>query len=105
MSLNAEFNRLEEHLNRLIALLDEDGETFWSGYLRRGLAQVKAHRLSGATFVLGCFGGQDTFSDLTLGEQWASEEPLRVKNLNERLTHLRTEVFQSANNIASRKLW
>ena len=105
MSLNEEFSHLEASLNQLIALLDEDGETFWSNYLRRGLTQVKAHRLSGATFVLGCYGGQDTFSDLTLGKAWQTQEPLRVKNLNERLTHLRTEVFQSANNIASRKLW
>lgn len=105
MSLPAEFEALAGALNRLLALLEEAQEGFWQPYLRRGLRDVLAHKLAGATSVLGCFGGQDTLSDLSIGETLRDADPLRYRNLNARLVELRTEVFQCADQIASRRSW
>ena len=101
-TLNKEFNDLAQALRQLISLLDEHEERFWRGYLERGLPQVERGHLSGATFVLGCFGGMDTFSDFQLD---ASGDDLAHRNANARLTHLRNTVFESASAIASRKHW
>ena len=103
--LEAEFRMLERNVEELIALLQEEDERFWSSYLRRGLVQVAENRLSGVTFILGCYGGHETFSDFQLGERWREEEPLRHRNLNARLHGLRTAVFESANAITARRSW
>ena len=103
--LQRDFDDLALRLRRLIALLEEGEDQFWVGYLRRGLTQVKAQRLCGATHVLGCYGGQDTFSDAVIGRRWEAAEPLRYRNLNARLGTLRTETFEAANVIASRRHW
>ena len=104
-ALDDEFLALEEAVRRLIALLEEADERFWIGYLTRGLRQLQEHRLSGATFVLGCFGGEGTLSDLVIGAQLENSDPLRFRNQNARLGHLRTAVFEAANVITSRRSW
>ena len=105
MSLPAEFEALAGALDRLLALLEEAEEGFWLPYLRRGLRDVQANKLAGATSVLGCFGGQDTLSDLQIGEAFREQDPLRYRNLNARLAQLRTEVFDCADQITSRRSW
>jgi hypothetical protein len=61
--------------------------------------------VSGATFILGCYGGAETFSDLVVGRQFATSDPIRFRNLNARLTELRTRVFECANAITARRAW
>ena len=63
------------------------------------------HRLSGATFILGCYGGEDTFSDVVIGLQWETTEPLHYRNANARLSTLRDGIFAAADAIASRRHW
>ena len=104
-ALDQEFATLEADLEALLGLLREAEETFWVNTLARGLRQIQANELGGATYILGCYGGQDTFSDLVIGERWSESEPLRYRNLNARLTHLRTKTFESANAIAARRSW
>ena len=105
MSLSAEFERLDRLVQELTSLLDEADETFWRKYLERGIPNIQAHRLAGATFVLGCYTGEGSFSDLKIGIELEEAEPLKFRNLNARLHGLRTEVFTSASRIASRELW
>lgn len=104
-SLSAQFSELGAAVRELIALLEEAEHGFWVTYLKRGLRQVDENRLSGATFILGCYGGEHTFSDLVIGEQLETSEPLRYRNLNARLAHLRTRTFEAANAIAARRSW
>ena len=85
-ALSEEFAALEDAVKQLIALLDEVDEGFWISYLRRALPQIQANRLSGATFVLGCFGGQNTLSDLVIGTTIEQSDPIRFRNQNARLT-------------------
>ncbi len=105
MSLPTEFDALADALQRLMALLEESEERFWLPYLRRGLRDVQERKLAGATSVLGCYGGQDTLSDLSIGAVYRDQDPLRYRNLNARLVALRTEVFKCADQIASRRSW
>ena len=104
-SLATEFEALENDLVALLGLLEEADERFWRNTLARGLNQIREKKLAGATYVLGCFGGQDTFSDLVIGSRYSESEPLRFRNLNARLTELRTRTFESANAIAARRSW
>lgn len=103
--LDRQFDRLADSVSQLIALLEESGDPFWIPYLRRGLVQVRENRLSGATFVLGCFGGADTFSDLVIGRRFEATDPPTFRNLNQRLSELRTRTFDDANAITSRRVW
>jgi len=103
--LDRQFDQLGDSVARLIALLEESGDPFWIPYLQRGLAQVRQNRLSGATFILGCYGGAETFSDLVIGRRFERTDPLTFRNLNARLSHLRTLTFDCANAITSRRAW
>lgn len=103
--LDRQFVELADSVSQLIALLEESGDRFWIPYLKRGLAQVRENRLSGATFILGCFGGEDTFSDLVIGRTLEQSDPLAFRNLNARLLELRNQAFERANAITSRRAW
>ena len=104
-ALAAEFDVLEKDLLALLGLLEEAEERFWHNTLARGLRQVRDRKLAGATYILGCYGGQETFSDLVIGARFSESEPLRYRNLNARLVELRTRTFESANAIAARRSW
>ena len=102
-NLQSEFDQLERDLQQLVALLEEAGATFWSRMLSRGMSKIQARELAGATYVLGCYGGIDTFSDFTISADQFDE--LQVRNLNARLNQLRTATFESAQAIAARRSW
>ena len=104
-SLEEDFKELGFLTRRIIGLLEETDERYWILMFSRSLEQIETNNLSGATSVLGCFGGADTFSDLILAKHLEESEPLRFKNLNARLERLRNETFQAARKIASRKNW
>ena len=104
-TLTDQFEDLSRQLRQLISLLEECDDRFWIAFLERGLHMVDRHHLSGATFVLGCYGGQDTFSDVVIGRQWEENQPLQFKNANARLSALRDDVFTTASAIASRRHW
>ncbi len=104
-TLTDQFDALSHQLRQTISLLEESDDRFWIAFLQRGLRQVEERRLSGATFVLGCYGGEDTFSDVVIAQQWAESDPLNHRNANARLHALRNAIFESANAIASRRHW
>ena len=104
-SLERDFALLETDLQALLGLLEEAEETFWRNTLARGMRKVRDQKLAGATYVLGCYGGVETFSDLVIGRKFEDSEPLRFRNLNARLSNLRSRTFDSANAIAARRSW
>jgi alpha-D-ribose 1-methylphosphonate 5-triphosphate synthase subunit PhnG len=93
LDMDERFRALEADLQELIDLLNVANDTFWLRFMRQGLVQVKARRLSGATYVLGCYGGAETFSDLELPGSGAAT--------NQRLIELRNEIYALANAIAA----
>ena len=62
-TLNQQFIDLSNTTRELIGLLVETDEKFWLMVMRRAVVKVDAHELAGATLILGCYGGMDTFSD------------------------------------------
>lgn len=104
-TLNQQFIDLSNTTRELIGLLVETEEKFWLMVLRRAVVKVDAHELAGATLILGCYGGVDTFSDLIIGKSLEAEDPLSFRNLNARLDHLRTQTFEAARCIAARQTW
>ena len=104
-TLSEQFGELAKASRELISLLDEADEKYWKFMLERALPKVNAHELAGATLILGCYGGMDTFSDLIIGKPYENDEPLKYQNLNARLTHLRTRTFEAARRIAARQVW
>lgn len=104
-SLSGQFAALSQQLNQLISLLEESEDRFWVAYIKRGLKQVDENKLAGATFILGCYGGEDTFSDVVIATHWQQDNPLKYQNANARLGQLRNEIFSTASAIASRRHW
>ena len=103
--MSQQFSELEQASRELVGLLDEADEKYWKFIIERALPKVNAHELSGATLILGCYGGIDTFSDLIIGKRFESAQPLKYQNLNARLMHLRTRTFEAARRIAARQVW
>jgi hypothetical protein len=89
--MEARFVELEVRLEELITLLERADERFWRQMFVRCLPAVRARHLSGVTGVLGCYGGEDTFSDLVLQHELGTR----------RLVSLRTAIFDVANGIAA----
>jgi hypothetical protein len=105
-TLDQQFESLENTVREVLGLLQEsDGQKYWLLMFRRSLPHIEARELAGATLVLGCFGGENTFSDLTLNQSFKNNQALHLKNLNARLDGLRNKLFETANRIASRELW
>ena len=88
-----------------MGLLNEADERFWVMCMQRALPKIDDHELAGATLVLGCYGGMETFSDLVLCKDMIDSDPIRYRNLNARLDHLRTKTFEAARCIAARQTW
>ena len=61
MTLNQQFIDLGNATRELIGLLNEADERFWVMCMQRALPRIEGHELAGATLVLGCYGGMDTF--------------------------------------------
>ena len=104
-TLNQQFIDLGNVTRELVGLLNEADERFWVMCMQRALPKIEDHELAGATLVLGCYGGMDTFSDLELGKGMVESDPVRHRNLNARLDHLRTTTFEAARSIAARQTW
>ena len=104
-TLNQQFIALGNVTRDLVGLLNEADERFWVMCMQRALPKIEDHELAGATLVLGCYGGMDTFSDLELGKGMIDSDPVRYRNLNARLDHLRTKTFEAARSIAARQTW
>lgn len=101
-ALEARFEELTARVEELIALLEEAREEYWLRMLRRALPRVRDRQLVGVTDLLGNYGGADTFSDLVIGERWKEQNHTRWVVQNRKLVHLRTSIFDLANEIASR---
>ena len=77
MTLNQQFIDLGNATRELIGLLSEADERFWVMCMQRALPKIEDHELAGATLVLGCFGGIDTFSDLQLRKELIDSDPVQ----------------------------
>jgi hypothetical protein len=81
-------------LDQLAAMLESDGDTHWSLWMRKARARLMDSDYSGIEYLQSAYGGMGSFNDLILGQRdengvlcW---KPGHVE-LNERFDELRNE--------------
>ena len=71
--------QLQEHLAKLIAVLDEEGDRHWANWMRDSDRMLATGDPDGIEHFLGAFGGMGSFNDM------ASERAAAVAALAYRL--------------------
>lgn len=99
--MTAKFEELSARLEELLVLLEDADELLWLRFMNQAARKVRKKTLAGVTYVLGCYGGEDTFSDLVIHPQLKTRDPRRYQLSNKRLKHLRSTIFTLANDIAA----
>ncbi|WP_371321761.1 hypothetical protein [Pseudomonas sp. PDM32] len=83
-------------------MLESDGDTHWSFWMRKARALLLDSDYSGIEYLLSAYGGMGSLNDLILGQSYVdgvlSWKPGHVE-LNEKFTELRNNAQQFANAI------
>ncbi|WP_150706741.1 DUF6966 domain-containing protein [Pseudomonas fluorescens] len=81
-------------LDQLAAMLESDGDTHWSLWMRKARARLMDSDYSGIEYLQSAYGGMGSFNDLILGQSdengvlcWKSGHV----ELNERFDELRNK--------------
>ena len=86
-------------LEQLATVLESDGNTLWSLWVRKARARLLDSDYSGITYLLSAYGGMSSFNDLILGQSYDggafSWKPGHVE-LNKRFDKLRDDAAQLA---------
>jgi hypothetical protein len=89
-------------LEQLATVLESDGDTHWSLWVRKARARLLDSDYSGITYLLSAYGGMSSFNDLILGQSYDggafSWKPGHVE-LNKRFDKLRNDAAQLADAI------
>ena len=86
-------------LRELVALLDDDGESHWQGWMATALAQLEANDLRGARHLRQAYGGMGSFNDLVIGQRMvdgAFAWTEGAQAANESLDRLRSHAYTLA---------
>ncbi|MEB0148354.1 hypothetical protein [Pseudomonas sp. CCC2.2] len=89
-------------LEQLATVLESDGNTHWSLWVRKARARLLDSDYSGITYLLSAYGGMSSFNDLILDQSYDggafSWKPGHVE-LNKRFDKLRNDAAQLADAI------
>jgi len=89
-------------LDQLVMLLESDGDTHWSAWMRKSRARLMDSDDSGIEYLRRAYGGMGSFNDLVLGQDQV-EGGFRWKpgyaELNERFCELRDQAALLAETI------
>jgi hypothetical protein len=89
-------------LDQLAIVLESDGNTHWSLWLRKARARLMDSDYSGIEYLQSAFGGMGSLNDLILGQNYVggvfSWKPGHVE-LNEKFIELRDNAERLANAI------
>ncbi|MFW0887421.1 UNVERIFIED_CONTAM: hypothetical protein MKS84_12040 [Pseudomonas sp. JL1] len=89
-------------LEQLATVLESDGDTHWSLWLRKARERLLDSDYSGITYLLSAYGGMSSFNDLILGQSHDggafSWKPGHVE-LNKKFDKLRNDAAQLADAI------
>lgn len=67
---DASLQPLIDVLDALIQVLEQDGDTHWSAWMRRAKSRLAQGDDRGADDLLGAYGGMGSFNDLILGQSY-----------------------------------
>ena len=65
-----ENRRANLRLEQLATVLESDGDTHWSLWVRKARARLLDSDYSGITYLLSAYGGMSSFNDLILGQSY-----------------------------------
>jgi hypothetical protein len=86
-------------LDQLVAILESDGDTHWSLWMRKVRARLMDFDYSGIKYLRSAYGGMGSFNDLILGQSYENGvlcwKPGHVE-LNEKFYELRNEASKLA---------
>ncbi|MEX3772939.1 hypothetical protein [Pseudomonas sp. MYb118] len=86
-------------LDQLAAMLESDGNTHWSNWMRRARARLVGSDFSGIEYLLSAYGGMGSLNDLVLGQSHNNGvftwKPGHVE-LNEKFMELSSKAWQLA---------
>ncbi|WP_331481527.1 DUF6966 domain-containing protein [Pseudomonas veronii] len=89
-------------LDQLAIVLESDGDTHWSFWMRKARALLLDSDYSGIEYLLSAYGGMGSLNDLILGQSYVdgvlSWNPGHVE-LNEKFIELRNNAEQLSNAI------
>lgn len=93
---------LVDILGELSALLEKDGDTHWSTWMRRAMSRLKDLDYSGIEYLLSAYGGMGSFNDFVLGQTQLGGQPTWKSGhieLNDQLDKLRSGAWELAQRI------
>ncbi|TMN24282.1 hypothetical protein [Pseudoxanthomonas sp. X-1] len=93
-------------LDALIQVLEQDGDTHWSAWMRRAKSRLAQGDDRGADDLLGAYGGMGSFNDLILGQSYQDGRfawKPGYADLNERFDALRGRAWELAQGIRRRR--
>ncbi|MGQ8367504.1 DUF6966 domain-containing protein [Glaciecola sp. 1036] len=82
--------KLIEVLDQLIKILDEDGQSHWSKWMRQAKGCIQSSYFSGIEKVLNAYGGMGSFNDVCLK---------KVTRANENFSELQGKAWSLATEI------
>jgi len=86
-------------LEELIKLLDSDGVSHWSAWMKSAKERISRDDSSGLQKLLSAYGGMGSFNDLIVGQRTSAgkfEWKPGAQELNGRLEKLRNEAYDLA---------
>ena len=103
---DASLQPLIDVLDALIQVLEQDGDTHWSAWMRRAKSRLAQGDDRGADDLLGAYGGMGSFNDLILGQSYQDGRfawKPGYADLNERFDTLRGRAWELAQGIRRRR--
>ena len=83
-------------LQKVIELLDADGEVHWRDWMSTSLAALESNDLNGARHLRNAYGGMGSFNDLVIGQRmdgdhfsWTPD----AHSANDKLDALRSQAY------------
>ena len=86
-------------LDDLASLLESDGNTHWSGWMREARARLLNSDYSGIEYLLSAYGGAGSLNDVVVGlrcENSSFEWKSGAVELNEKFSVLRSSAWKLA---------
>ena len=89
-------------INEIIQLLESDGETHWSRWMRQSRDLLLNSDYSGIEHLLSAYGGMGSFNDLVICQSYENGQFRWKENhveKNDRLNELRGKAWELADDI------
>ncbi len=102
--MHPELEYLSQLLDKASELLSANGETRWADWLSKDAQLIRGSDFFGVEHLLSAFGGMGSFNDVVLCSVGESSPGRMLTVENERLSELRTSIYDIAQRLAREEL-